>query len=161
MTAELQRTPPGTISLLLAPAHVIGSAVRYGYEPVATFSGNEKMLVAGPEGRPLKSLKDPKGGRLGLPSDDSLAAYLALGEFNSKGLQIKSYFKLIRNHNSHDVALYSLGMGVVDVAVAEQRVAQKWLSENKGRVIYETRAVPSAGIALNTALDKTLQQKIR
>jgi len=161
MTAELQRTRTGSISLLLGPAHVIGSALRYGYEPVATFSGNEKMLFVVPETSALKSLEDAKGARLGLPSDDSLAAYLTLGELNSKGLQIKSYFKLIRNHNSHDVALYALGMNVVDVAVVEQRVAQKWLSENKGRAIYETRAVPSAGIALNTALDKTLQQKIR
>ena len=161
MTAELQRTRTGSIGILLGPAHMIGSALRYGYEPVATFSDSQKMLFVVPETSALKSLEDAKGKNLGLPSDDSLAAYLALGEFNSKGLQIKSYFKLIRNHNSHDVALFSLGMGVVDVAVAEQKVAQKWLSENKGRVIYETRAVPSAGLALNTALDKAVQQKIR
>src|SRR5207248_19265 len=82
-------------------------------------------------------------------------------EFNSRGLQLKSYFQDIRNYSSHDVALYALGMGAVDVAVAEFRVAEKWLAANKGRVILETKAVPSIGIALNASLDKAVRQKIR
>src|SRR2546421_5257972 len=41
------------------------------------------------------------------------------------------------------------------------RVAEKWLSANKGRVILETKAVPSSGIALNATLDKAVRQKIR
>src|SRR6266446_1314420 len=148
MTVELQRTR-------------IGSALRYGYEPLATFSGSEKMVFVVPEESAIKSLGDAKGKRLALPSSDSLAAYLALGEFNSKGFQLKSYFQQTRNYSSHDVALYALGMGAVDVAVAEYRVAEKWLSKNKGRVIQETKSVPSSGIALNATLDKAVRQKIR
>src|SRR5947208_7684650 len=110
---------------------MIGSALRYGYEPVATFSGSQKMVFVIPQASAIKSLDDAKGKNLGLPSADSLAAYLALGEFNSKGLEIKSYFQQIRNYSSHDVALYALGMGAVDVAVAEYRVAEKWLAANK------------------------------
>src|SRR5258706_493003 len=91
----------------------------------------------------------------------TVAAYLALGEFNSRGLQLKSYFQQIRNYSSHDVALYALGMGAVDVAVAEYRVAEKWLAANKGRVILETKAVPSIGIALNASLDKAVKLNIR
>jgi rhodanese-related sulfurtransferase len=52
-------------------------------------------------------------------------------------------------------------MSAVDVAVAEYRVAEKWLSKNKGRVIHETKAVPSSGIALNATLDKAVRQRIR
>jgi rhodanese-related sulfurtransferase len=40
-------------------------------------------------------------------------------------------------------------------------VAEKWLSQNKGRVILETKSVPSSGIALNATLDKAVRQKIR
>jgi ABC-type phosphate/phosphonate transport system substrate-binding protein/rhodanese-related sulfurtransferase len=161
MTVELQRTRTSSVAILVGPAHIIGSALRHGYEPLATFSGSEKMVFVVPEASAIKSLEDAKGKRLALPSSDSLAAYLALGEFNSKGLQLKSYFQEIRNYSSHDVALYALGMGVVDVAVAEYRVAEKWLSKNKGRVIQETKSVPSSGIALNATLDKTVRQKIR
>ncbi len=161
MSAELQRTRTASVGILVGPAHIIGSALRYGYEPLATFSGSEKMMFVVPEASEIKVVQDAKGKRLGLPSADSLAAYLALGEFNSRGLQLKSYFQQIRNYSSHDVALYALGMGAVDVAVAEFRVAEKWLAANKGRVILETKAVPSIGIALNASLDKAVKQKIR
>ena len=161
MSAELQRTRTASVGILVGPAHIIGSALRYGYEPLATFSGSEKMMFVVPEASEIKVVQDAKGKRLGLPSADSLAAYLALGEFNSRGLQLKSYFQQIRNYSSHDVALYALGMGAVDVAVAEFRVAEKWLSKNKGRVIHETKSVPSSGIALNATLDKAVKQKIR
>jgi ABC-type phosphate/phosphonate transport system substrate-binding protein/rhodanese-related sulfurtransferase len=161
MTAELQRTRTASVDILVGPAHIIGSALRYGYEPLATFSGSEKMVFVVAEASAIKSLEDARGKRLALPSSDSLAAYLALGEFNSKGFQLKSYFQQIRNYSSHDVALYALEMGAVDVAVAEYRVAEKWLSRNKGRVIQDTKSVPSSGIALNATLDKAVRQKIR
>src|SRR6266446_1695999 len=161
MTVELQRTRTASVDILVGPAHIIGSALRYGYEPLATFSGSEKMVFVVPEASAIKVLEDARGKRLGLPSSDSLAAYLALGEFNSKGLQLKSYFQQIRNYSSHEIALYALEMNAVDVAVAEYRVAEKWLSQNKGRAIHETKSVPSSGIALNATLDKAVRQKIR
>ena len=161
MTAELQRTRTASVDILVGPAHIIGSALRYGYEPLATFSGSEKMVFVVPEASAIKVLEDARGKRLGLPSADSLAAYLALGEFNSKGLQLKSYFREIRNYSSHEIALYALEMNAVDVAVAEYRVAEKWLSKNKGRVIQETKSVPSLGIALNATLDQAIRRKIR
>src|SRR5258708_26786779 len=161
MGGQLQPPPTASVDILGGPAHTIGSALRSGYEPLATFSGAEKMVFVVPEASAIRVLEDARGKRLGLPSADSLAAYLALGEFNSRGLQLKSYFQQIRNYSSHDVALYALGMGAVDVAVAEFRVAEKWLAANKGRVILETKAVPSIGIALNAPLDKAVKQKIR
>ncbi|TMG73291.1 MAG: hypothetical protein E6H80_10120 [Betaproteobacteria bacterium] len=161
MTAELRHTRTGSVAILVGPAHIIGSALRYGYEPLATFSGSEKMAFVVPAASAIKSLEDARGKRLGLPSPDSLAVYLALGEFNSKGLQLKTYFQQINNYSSHDVGLSALEIGAVDVAVAEYRVAQKWLSKNKGRVIHETKSVPSSGIALNAELDKAVKRKIR
>src|SRR5262249_769202 len=48
MPAELQRTRTGSADILLGPAHMIGSALRYGYEPVATFAASEKMVFLVP-----------------------------------------------------------------------------------------------------------------
>src|SRR5258708_6269230 len=135
--------------------------VLENYAPLATFSGSEKMVFVVPEASAIKVLEDARGKRLGLPSADSLAAYLALGEFNSKGLQLKSYFQQIRNYSSHEIALYALEMGAVDVAVAAYRVAEKWLSKNKRRVLQGTKSVPSLGIALNATLDQAMRRKIR
>src|SRR5262245_40643228 len=161
MTEELQRTRTGSVGILVGPAHMIGSALKHGFEPVGTFSGTEKMAFVVLEGSPVKSLEDAQGKRLGLPSADSLATYLAMGEFNSKGLQIKTYFSQIKNHSSHEVTLYALSIGAVDVAVVDYALAQKWLAANKGRVIYETKSVPSSGIALNSSLDPKVRQKMR
>ena len=161
LTEELQRTRTGSFAVLLGPAHVIGSAVRYGYEPVAVFPGSEKMVFVVRADSAIKSLEDLKGTRIALPGADSLATYLARGEFNAKGIHTKTYFEEIRNFRFHEVALYALGLGQYDVAIADVGVAEKWLATNKGRVIYETKPVPSLGIAVNTTLDKAVQQKIR
>lgn len=161
LTEELQRTRTGSFAVLLGPAHVIGSAVRYGYEPVAAFPGVEKMVFLVPADSPIKSLEDLKGTRLALPPADSLATYLALGEFNAKGIHVKTHFREIRNFRFHEVALYALELGQYDVAIANVEVAEKWLARSKGRVIYETKAVPGLGIAVNTKLDEDLQRKIR
>ena len=161
LTAELQRTRTGSFAVLVGPAHVIGSALRYGYEPVAVFPGSEKMVFVVRAESTIKSLEDLKGSRIALPSADSLATYLALGEFNAKGIHTKTYFQEIRNFRFHEVALYALELGQYDVAVADVKVAEKWLARNKGRIIYEIKPVPGLGVAVNTALDKAAQQKIR
>jgi len=161
LTEELQRTRTGSFAVLLGPAHVIGSALRYGYEPVAAYPGAEKMAFVVRGDSRIKSMDDLKGARLALPGADSLATYLALGEFNARGIHAKTTFREIRNFRFHEVALYGLELGQYDVAIANVDVARKWLAKNDGRVIYETRAVPVLGIAMNTALDKALQEKIR
>jgi len=161
LTEELQRTRSGSFGILLGPAHVIGSALRYGYEPVASFPGVERMAFVVRADSGIKSMDDLKGTRLALPSADSLATYLALGEFNARGIHTKTAFREIRNFRFHEVALYGLELGQYEVAIADVNVAKKWLAKNDGRVIYETKPVPAIGIALNATLDKAIQEKIR
>src|SRR5260221_8315497 len=45
MTAELQPTRTANVDILLGPAHIIGSALRYGYEPLAPFSGARSVVL--------------------------------------------------------------------------------------------------------------------
>lgn len=160
LTQELQKTRSGTYALLLGPAHVVGSALRYGYEPVGSFAGEERMQFIVPAHSPIKSLEEAQGKRLGLPASDSLATYLAMGEFNARGWTT-SRFKEVRNFRLHEIVLHSLEIGVTDIGVVDERAAKKWLAKNEGRVIFETKAVPSLGIAVQSSLDKDMQAKIR
>src|SRR6266853_4424148 len=68
MSMELQRTRTASVDILVGPAHIICSALRYGYEPLATFSGSERMMFVVPAGSEVKVVQDAKGKRLGLPS---------------------------------------------------------------------------------------------
>ena len=161
LTRELQRTRSRGYDLMIGPAHVIGSAIRYGYEPVARFPGEERAVFIASEASKVTSLQEANGKRLALPPADSLATYLARGELNARGVQAKSYFKEIREFRFHEAALLALEFGQVDVAVADTRVAEEWLSRNKGRVLLETRAAPMTGIAVLSTLDRATKDRIR
>src|SRR5258705_723565 len=57
MTEELQRTRTGSVGIMVGPAHMIGSALRHGFEPVGTFSGGERMAFVVLEGSTIKVLE--------------------------------------------------------------------------------------------------------
>jgi len=86
------------------------------------------------------------------PSADSLAPTSRSG-VQLQGLQLKSYFQQIRNYSSHEIALYALEMGAVDVAVADT-VSREVAVEEQGPRDPGNQVVPSLGIALNATLDQ-------
>jgi len=133
MTAELQRTRTASVDILVGPAHIIGSALRYGYEPLATFSGSEKMVFVVPEASGNQGARGRQG-QAPLAPQRRFARPLPCARRSStpKGFSSRGYFREIRTTAPHEVALYALEMSAVDVAVAEYRVAEKWLSRNKG-----------------------------
>jgi len=155
---ELQKMRAGMYEVLVGPAHVIGAAMRYGYEPVARFAGEESAAFVASG---VKTFEAAKGKRLALPPTDSLATYLARGELNAKGVVTKEYFADIREHRYHEVALMALDVGQADIAVAESRLAKEWAAKNGGTILLETRATPGLGIAVNAKLDKATKDRIR
>jgi ABC-type phosphate/phosphonate transport system substrate-binding protein/rhodanese-related sulfurtransferase len=161
LTRELQRTRSRGYDLMIGPAHVIGSAIRYGYEPVARFSGEERAVFIATEASGVTALADARGKRLALPPTDSLATYLARGELNAMGVQAKSFFKEIREFRYHEAALLALELGAADIAVADRRLAEDWLARNKGRILLETKGAPTTGVAVLGTLDKGLKDRIR
>jgi ABC-type phosphate/phosphonate transport system substrate-binding protein/rhodanese-related sulfurtransferase len=161
LTRELARTRSRGYDLMIGPAHVIGSAIRYGYEPVARFPGEERAVFIASEASKVTSFDEAKGKRLALPPQDSLATYLARGELNARGVQTKSYFKEIRQFRYHEAALLALEFGQADVAVADRRLAEEWLARNKGRILLETRAAPMTGVAVLSTLDRNTKDRIR
>ena len=158
---ELQKMRAGMYEVLVGPAHVIGAAMRYGYEPVARFAGEESAAFVASKASGVKTFEAAKGKRLALPPTDSLATYLARGELNAKGVVTKEYFTDIREHRYHEVALMALDVGQADIAVAESRIAKEWAAKNGGTIILETRATPGLGIAVNAKLDKATKDRIR
>ncbi len=161
LTRELQRTRSRGFDLMIGPAHVIGSAIRYGYEPVARFPGEERAVFIASEASKVTSFEEARGKRLALPPADSLATYLARGELNARGVQAKTYFKEIRQFRYHEAALLALEFGQADLAVADRRLAEEWLAKNKGRILLETRGAPMTGIAVLSTLDRATKDRIR
>ncbi len=161
LTRELEQTRSRGYDLMIGPAHVIGSAIRYGYEPVTRFTGEEHAVFIASEASGVTTLAGARSKRLALPPADSLATYLARGELNAAGVQAKSFFTEVREFHYHEAALLALELGVADVAVADRRLAEEWLARHKGRILLETKAAPTIGVAVLSTLDKGLKERIR
>ena len=161
LTRELARTRSRGSDLMIGPAHVIGSAIRYGYEPLARFPGEERAVFIASAASKVASLEEARGKRLALPPADSLATYLARGELNARGVQAKSYFKDVRQFRYHEAALLALEFGQADLAVADRRLAEEWLARNQGRILLETRGAPMTGVAVLSTLERGTKERIR
>lgn len=161
LSRELQKMRAGLYEVLVGPAHVIGAAMRYGYEPVARFAGEERAVFVASRASGITSLDGAKGARLALPPTDSLATYLARGELNAKGVKINEFFAQVKEHRYHEVALMSVEFGQADVAVADERLAKEWIAKNGGQIILLTHATPGVGVAVNAKLDKPTKDRIR
>lgn len=160
-TNELQRTRTGFYALILGPAHVIGSALKHGYEPIAKFPGSNKVVFVASKSSNITRLDQAKGKRLGLPSQDSLATYLAKGELNAAGYHVKTYFKSVSHSHYQDAALFSLGINQVDLVAVDESAAKKWLASNPGVIVAESQSVPALSFAINSKIPKAQQDKIR
>ena len=152
LTRDLQRTRTGDHAVIIAPAHLVGSALRYGYEPIARLPATERAAFIAMKDSRIKTIEDAAGKRLGLPHDDSLATYLALGEINAKNLPIKKHFKSVQSTRYHESALEGLALGMYDLIAVDARFARTWLATNAGNVIFESREVPAMSIAVNGRL---------
>jgi ABC-type phosphate/phosphonate transport system substrate-binding protein/rhodanese-related sulfurtransferase len=161
LTRELARTRSRGYDVMIGPAHVIGSAIRYGYEPLTRFPGEEHAVFIATAASGATTLAGAAGQRLALPPADSLATYLARGEMNALGIQAKSHFKEIREYRYHEAALLALELGAADVAVAEQRLAEEWVARHKGRILLVTKGAPTTGVAVLSTLDGKLKDRIR
>ena len=161
LTRELERTRSRGYDLMIGPAHIMGSAVRYGYEPVARFPGEEHVVFVTNVESGFTKLTEARGKRLALPPADSLATYLARGELNAAGVQPKSFFKEVREFRYHEAALLALEMGAADIAVVDSSLAKQWLSNHKGRILLESRGAPATGVVVLGTLDAKLKERIR
>lgn len=161
LSQEVVATRSGSHDIIFGPAHVIGSALRYGYVPVAAVPGESKIVFVTRSQSGIRSLEDLKGKSLGLPGVESLASFVALGELNTRKLLARDAGLAVRHFRTHDVALYSLEQGFVDAVAVDADLAQEAAKKSGLSVFFESPPLVKFGVAANTQLPQEAQNKLR
>ena len=148
-TADLQTTRSRTQDVYVAPAHVVGSAVRYGYTPLVGLDRPVQAVLVAQAGSGIGSLQQAKGKRLGLPEQDSVVTYLVRGEVNAANTTFKRHFSSVFQTRYQDALLPCLQIRRCDVVAVEKTVYNRWLADGeKLAVVMETREGPGMSVAL-------------
>ncbi|MCX7673405.1 MAG: PhnD/SsuA/transferrin family substrate-binding protein [Thiobacillaceae bacterium] len=157
-----ERIRTGAYDIVVAPAQLVGVAMRYGYTPVARSEKSTRVLLVGKRSAGMKSLEATRGKSIVLPHRDSLVSEVVRGEFVAKGLSLGRFYNRVTHVTSYGAALYALEVGQADVAAVKQEVFEEWAPRNPELTIVATLAeVPLAGVAVKNALDDALKQRIR
>lgn len=161
LSREIIATRSGSHDIILGPAHVINSALRYGYVPVAAVPGEVRIAFVSQSQSGIRSLEDLKGKTLGLPSVESLASFVALGEMNTRKLLAKDAGVVVKHFRSHDVALYSLEQGFVDAVAVDADLAHDAAIKSGLTVLFESPPISKFGVAVNAELPPETQSRLR
>lgn len=148
-TADLGATRAGTHDVFVGPAHVVGSAVRYGYRPVLGVDKPVQAVLVAPKDSPVNSLAQAEGKRLGLPLQDSVVTYLIRGEVNAANTTIKRHFDSVYDTRWQDALLPCLQLRRCDVVGVEKSVFDRWVAAGEPiKAIMESKPVPGLSLAI-------------
>lgn len=148
-TADLGSTRSGIHDVFVAPAHVVGSAVRYGYKPVLGLDKPSQAVLVAMKSSPIASLAQAQGKRLGLPLQDSVVTYLVRGEVNAANTTIKRHFASVYETRYQDALLPCLQMFRCDVVAVEKAVFDRWVAAGEPvKAIMESKPVPGLSVAV-------------
>ncbi|MCV2361500.1 PhnD/SsuA/transferrin family substrate-binding protein [Paucibacter sp. TC2R-5] len=151
-SADLSATRARLFDVFVAPAHVIGSAVRYGYVPVASIEKPVQAVLVAFNTSPVSSLESAAGKRLGLPQQDSVVTYLLRGELNAANTTVKRHFSSVVESRYQDALLICLQIKRCDVVAVERAVFERWVAAGEPlKVVMQSKAVPGMGVALKPA----------
>jgi rhodanese-related sulfurtransferase/ABC-type phosphate/phosphonate transport system substrate-binding protein len=148
-TADLGATRAGTHDVFVAPAHVIGSALRYGYHPVVGLDKPIQAVLVALKDSPVSSLAQARGKRLGLPMQDSVVTYLVRGELNAANTTIKRHFASVYDTRFQDALLPCMQVQRCDVVAVEKSVFDRWVAAGEPvKAIMESKPVPGLSVAI-------------
>jgi len=157
-----ERIRTNSYALLLAPAQLVGLAMRNGYAPVARTEQSTRVSLVARSNSNIKSLEAARGKRLALPHRESLVSYMFKGEMNALGLSPSTYFGRTMNMTLYGAVLYAMEIGQADLAVLPDAEARDWINrEHKGIVLKTFPDVPSAGVVVSDKLDEGVKNQIR
>lgn len=157
-----ERIRTGTYSVLLAPAQLVGLAMRNGYAPVARTEEETKVVLVAGKGAGVSSLETARGKRIALPHRESLVSYMVRGELNALGLSPTSYFGQVMYMNQYGAVMYAMDIGQAELVAAKANGVEDLLRRIPGaRVVKTLPAVPAAGVVVNEKLDPAIKDKIR
>ena len=130
-TSDLSATRAQLYDVMVAPAPVIGSAVRYGYVPLLGSTRGARATLVVAEGSPITNWAQSKGQRLGMPGQDSVVTYLLRGEVQAGNTTLPKQYASIYQTRFQDALLVCLEVRRCDVVAVEKTVAQKWIDSGK------------------------------
>ena len=157
-----ERIRTNTFAMLLAPAQLVGLAMRNGYTPVAKTEKNTRLVLVARKSANIKSLEGARGKRIALPHQESLVSYLFKGEMNAMGLSPSTYFSRTMHMNQYGAVLYSMDIGQADLAAMKEDVARDWIARDQNAVLVKTfTQVPAAGVVVSDKLDGAVKDTIR
>jgi rhodanese-related sulfurtransferase len=136
--ADLASTRSQLHDLVVAPAHVVGSALRHGYVPLAGDPQAVQAVLVTLKDMGITSLAGARGKRLGLPLADSVVTYLLRGEFNAANTSLKSHFRSVKNLRYQDALLVCLQIHECDVVGV-----MPWPMEGRRRARGDGAAKPA------------------
>ncbi len=148
-TADLGVTRSRIPDIFIAPAHVIGSAVRYGYTPVVGLDKPVQAVLAVLKDSPITSLAQANGKKLGLPLQDSVVTYLVRGEVNAANTTVKRHFGGTYETRYQDALLPCLHVRRCDVVAVERAVFDRWVAAGEPvRLVLESKPAPALSVAI-------------
>lgn len=157
-----ERVRTGSFSILLAPAQLVGLAMRNGYTPIAKTEQDARVLLLASKASQVRSLENARGKRIAFPHRESLVTYLVNGEMNARGLSPASYFGQIMHMNQYAAVLYAMDIGQADLVAVKEGSARDWMAQHKDvAVVHTFTDVPVAGVVVNDKLDAAIKDKLR
>lgn len=162
-TKDLFATRGGTVNFIIGPAHIVGSALRYGhYVPVAAADRRQRVVLASLADSGVRSLAEAKGKSLGLPGQDAIATYLMRGEANAAGTSLKQHFSSIYYTHYEGALLNALKFKTVDTVAVDAALFDQWkLAGEPVAEIMRTKELPGVAIAAHKSLGKDLIAKLQ
>lgn len=149
MASDLSATRGRVPDVVIGPAHLIGSAVRYGYTPVAALDTRSQAVLVVLSASPVTNFQQAAGKRLGLPQQDSLVTYLLRGEAIAANTTIRRHFRDVYETRYQDALLVCLQIGRCDVVGVEKATFDKWAAGAAPvRAVMESRDVPGLSVAV-------------
>jgi ABC-type phosphate/phosphonate transport system substrate-binding protein/rhodanese-related sulfurtransferase len=151
-----------TYDIMLAPAQIIGQAMRHGYLPVARSEEETRVVLVADKASGIRTFEQAKGRRVVLPHPESLISYTVKGELNAMGLSPRSYFGQATYVNRYGAVLYALDIGQAEIAALKEKSAKTWLASHPGASVLKAfDAMPSAGVVVSGKLDEAARDKVR
>ena len=152
LTDAMRSTRTGENDIIIAPPHVIASALVHGYELVASTGQISRYVLVGSGN--TKSLTDLKGRRAYFPQQDSLRSYVARGLLAQEGMTTRTLNKVTYGQTS-GAGLLSVAGGAADATIALESEWIEWSKTQKspGQVLAISRAMPGGlGVAVKKSL---------
>ncbi len=157
-----ERVRTATYSILLAPAQLVGMAMRNGYTPIARSRQDARVVLLATKASQVRNLDSARGKRIVMPHRESLVSYMVNGEMNARGLSPNTYFGQIMYMNKYAAVLYAMDIGQADLVAVKENMAKEWIAQHKEiNVVHTFPDVPLAGVVVNDKLSPALQEKLR